>query len=109
MKLSEYIEKFKTELFSIECFVNTKNIISLDDENTREFLFAKDGTTSSTLENMTLSKTLLENEPLKCFILTKAEYEIIFFNSHWEKNIPENKKVLIPLFPNEILENSNIE
>lgn len=109
MKLKEYIEKYKDEIYSIECFVNTKDIMSLNDENTREFLFAKDGTTSSTLENMTLSSTLIENEPMKCYLLSKQEYELFFYNSHWEKNIPENKKILIPIYPNKILDNNNIE
>ena len=100
MKLKEYIEKYKDEIYSIECFVNTKDIMSLNDENTREFLFAKDGTTSSTLENLTLSPTLMENTPMKCYLLTKSEYELFFYNSHWEKNISENKKILIPIYPN---------
>ena len=103
MKLQEYIEHNTNELYKIECFVNTKNIPDIRDENTREFFFANDGLTESYYNDMQLSKTLLNAEPVKVYLMDKSTYEEIIFDDFRECHIPENKKTLVALYLNDII------
>ena len=80
MKLKDYIKENKEDLYKIECFVNTKNIPDIRDENTREFFFANDGLTESYYNDMQLSKTLLNAEPVKVYLMDKSTYEEIIFD-----------------------------
>ena len=103
MKLKEYIEENKEILYKIECFVNTKNVPDISDENTREFFSANDGFTETYANDMKLSQTLLEAEPVKVYLMDKTTYENVIYNDFRECHIPEGKKTLVALYSNSII------
>lgn len=109
MKLKDYIKENKEDLYKIECFVNTKNVPDISDEHTREFFFANDGFTESYADDMKLSKTLLEAEPLKVYLMDKATYENVINNDFCESHIPEDKRTLVALYSNNIIVPGKIE
>lgn len=109
MKLQDYIEQNKNDLYKIECFVNTNNVPDIRDKNTREFFFANDGFTESYYNDMQLSKTLLNAEPIKVYLMDKSTYEEVIFDDFRECHIPENKKTLVALYSNDIIVPGRIE
>lgn len=109
MKLKEYIEENKENLYKVECFVNTKDIPDIRDENTREFFFANDGFTESYADDIKLSKTLLESEPLKVYLMNKESYDSIMLNNFGGTTYPKDKNILVALYSNDIIVPEKIE
>lgn len=100
--LNEYINEKRDILFGVECFVNTKNIADIKDENTRQLITT--GGTSFAKENYNvIHKKLLNTKPIRVYFMDDDLYSILFFDERESIHIPKGKKRLIALYNSDIL------
>ena len=112
MVLKDYIRKYRRRIYLIETYVNTKDIPDFNDKNTRNLYSTDDGYVMDYVKwyKIRLSKTLLNSEPLKVYILNNEEYSLLNSQGlYYDSGIPKHKKVVIAVYPNSILDNEHVE